>query len=156
MGIVDNDMRILYPYDLPVGSTARPIVLARMLQHSKELNLTEEQIAKLLGIARRHYDDWRRISIEFVNISAQLDLLELRPNLEQKRRLLGDHARLFQDHEGLMLRAFEEARAVLTAQQLRQWREIHGRERQAALRGLLPGLRRALRPGFTIVPVKPS
>jgi len=125
-----------------------------MLQHSKELNLTNEQIERLLGIARRHFDDWLRISSEFVNISAQLDLLELNPNLEQKRRLLGDHARLFQDHEGLMLRAYEEARQVLKAQQLRRWLEIHDRQRQTVVRGLLPSLRRALARGFTIAPAK--
>ncbi len=155
MGSVDNCNYPVFPFSLTVESTARPVVLARILQHHKELELSQDQILRLLAVARRHHDHWLRISVDFANVSAQLDLLEVRPDLRQKRRLLARHARIFQDHEGLLLRAFEESRRILDAAQHRRVLEIHEQQTRDVLRRLLPSLRRALATGFAIAPAKP-
>ncbi len=152
MSSVDNCFIVVFPLSLSVESISPPVVLSRTLQHAKELELEDQQILALLRVARRHHDDFFRIAIEFINLSTQLDLLEARPNLAQKRRLIARHARLFQEHEGLLLRAHQETARILSAEQMRRVVRIHESQRTQVLRGLLPGLRRALAPGFTIAP----
>ncbi len=151
MSTTDNCFCVIPPFCLDVKSIAPPVILSRTLQHHRELGLSDDQVRRLLAVARRYHDRTLRVSVDFANISAQLDLIEVRPDLRVKRRLLARHARLFQRHEGLLLEAHEEAARILSAEQRRRVGQIHAEQRHAILRRLRPGLQRGLGPSLKVV-----
>lgn len=152
MSTVDNDLATLAPLSLEVCSSAPPVILTRTLQYHQEVGLSDTQLRSLLRLARRYQENVIRVSVAFVNVSAELDIIEVRPNLVQKRRLVARHARLFQQHEELLLDAYEKTARILTPAQIRTLVQIHEGQRRRVLNGLRPGLRRALGPTFQVAP----
>jgi len=150
MSTIDNLYCVATPISLNVESVTPPVVLTRALQHHDELNLSDATIRRLLRVSRRHHEAYLRLAAAFVNISAQLDLTEARVDLRAHGRRVARHAQLFRRHEDLLLQAYEEARRILTPEQLRGVIRIHQRQKERVLAQLLPGLQRMLRPRFAV------
>ncbi len=150
MSTVDNCFDLYGPVRLEVESLAPPAVLSRTLQHHAELGLSDEQIRRLLTIARKYHDEFIRIAVEFANVGTDLDLAYVQADRRRKARLLDRHARLFREHEDLLRQAYEEAAEVLKPGQMRRVVQIHEEQRQRIIDRLLPSLKTALRPGFNI------
>lgn len=144
MCTVDHaQIRAGYLVSANVESFAPPAILTRILGHYEEMELEPDQITQLLDISREYNERYTEVSVEFANVTAQLDLTELRPSFARKRQLLDRHAELFREHENLLLEADERVRAVLTGKQIRTAVQIYERNKQAFLSGVEPGLKRA-------------
>jgi hypothetical protein len=138
------------PICLKVCSSAPPVILTRTLQHHREAGLSDAQMRSLLRLAQKYQNDYMRVAVAFVNAGAELDIIEARPNLPQKRRLVARRARLFRQHEELLLRAYEQTARILSPAQIRTIVQIHEAQRRVVLKGLLPSLRRALSPSLAV------
>ncbi len=154
MSSVDNCFDVFGPIRLEVESLAPPVVLSRTLQHHRELGLSDEQVRRLLRVARRYHDAYVKICVHFANVGSQMDLALVKVDARRKRRLLDRHAALFRQHEDLLRRAYEEAHAILSAVQLRRVIQIHEAQRQRIIAGLIPSLRTALAPRYRITLAK--
>ncbi len=126
-----------------VESFAPPAILTRILGHYQEMELAPDQITRLLDISREYNERYTEVSAEFANVTAQLDLTEVRPNFARKHKLLDRHTELFREHENLLLEADERVRAVLTGKQIRTAVQIYERDKQTFLSSVEPGLKRA-------------
>jgi hypothetical protein len=140
-------IRAGYLVSANVESFAPPAILTRVLGHYQEMELAPDQITRLLDISREYNERYTEVSVEFANVTAQLDLTEVRPSLDRKRKLLDRHTELFREHESLLLEADERVRTVLTGKQIRTAVQIYDRQKQAFLSSVEPGLRRAFGPG---------
>jgi len=148
MSTWDNPFDALGPIQLQVESLAPPTVLSRALQHHAALELTDDQLRRLLAIARKYHDEFIRIAVDFVNVGTELDLAYGQAPSRRIARLLDRHAALFREHEDLLRQACEDAARILKPGQTRRLMQIHSEQRQRTIRRLLPSLRRALGPGF--------
>lgn len=133
-----------------VESFAPPAICSRILQNYREMELSDEQIHLLLDIAREYQEEYVKVSTKFAKVTADLDLVEVKANLPRKKRLLDRHAKLFRDHENLLLDAYERIQEVLSRKQMRKAAEIYEREKTLLLDGLQSSLRKAVAQKFTV------
>ncbi|NIM11686.1 MAG: hypothetical protein GTO45_06300 [Candidatus Aminicenantes bacterium] len=139
-----------YLISADVESFAPPAILTRVLQNYDEVGLSDKQIRHLLDIAREYQEQYLKVSIEFANVTAKLDLVEPDADIKQKLVLLDRHAQLFREHESLLLRAYTQTKEILSPEQMKKAAEIYERHKQELLNGLESSLKKAVSPTLKI------
>lgn len=140
-----------YLISAKVESFAPPVILTRVLQNYREIELSNEQIRRLLDLAKEYQEEYLKVSIEFSNVTANLDLVEAKADIQLKRQLLDRHAKLFREHENLMLDAYERTQKILNQKQMRKAMEIYERDKQKFLDGVESNLKKAMAPKLEVV-----
>jgi len=133
-----------------VESIAPPVILTRVLQNYREMELTDRQIRRLLDIAKTYHDKSMKVSIEFTKVTSELEAGK-RHTTEKIKQLLNKHAKLFLNHESLIVFAYEKIQKVLTDKQIRKSRELYQSQMQITHTRIKSSLRKVLAPALDVV-----
>jgi hypothetical protein len=143
-----------YLIDIQCESIAAKVLYTRMLNHHREVGLTNEQITGLIDLNAEYQAALLAIRIHFAEITERLELKRGRYDaaaLAGHKALLDEHAELFRQEEELFFTYAVSGHELLTDEQIDRINAAYHDEKDASLDELLPSLNNAVGPAFQFV-----
>ena len=139
---------------LSITSLSPEYIFTRVLTNYKQIQLSDQQIRKLLDVHLSYTRNFHNLMTRFANVRHQIETSyngQITNKKEKKIKLsISKRGKIFMQHEMLFIIALKELKKVLSSKQQHKLEEIYINERRKIYRQIYNPLRYTLKPAYQL------